>query len=105
MQSSDHARPHACLPTSGCLVRPPSAASCLCRAHAAPHLQSPARPQVRLEGPANLWSLQALAARRSQLYSDHAAAAVAAYLRASGRSAACRIAWNDTAVTQQWSLA
>lgn len=60
---------------------------------------------MRLEGPANLWSLQALAARRSQLYSDHAAAAVAAYLRASGRSAACRIAWNDTAVTQQWSLA
>jgi hypothetical protein len=59
---------------------------------------------VRLEGPANLWSLQALAARRSRLYSDHAAAAIAAYLRASGTSSACKLAWNDTTVTQHWTL-
>ncbi|KAL4428540.1 hypothetical protein ABPG75_002629 [Micractinium tetrahymenae] len=59
---------------------------------------------VRQEGPANLWSLQALAARRSSVYSQHDAAAVAAFLRASGRSAICRLSWTDTAVTQQWSL-
>lgn len=97
---------------------------------------------VKLEGPANLWSLQvglgaactlrleaaaagllhaaqlhtmldaphahpaqALAARRSTVYSQHDAAAVAAFLRASGRSSSCRLAWSDTAVVQQWTLA
>ncbi|EFN55426.1 hypothetical protein CHLNCDRAFT_134590 [Chlorella variabilis] len=59
---------------------------------------------VRLDGPANLWSLQALAARRSSVYQQHDAAAVAAFLRASGRSSSCRLAWSDTAVTQEWSL-
>lgn len=60
---------------------------------------------VRLEGPANLWSLQALAARRSSVYSQHDAAVVAAFLRASGISSTCRLSWNDTAVQQQWTLA
>lgn len=101
---------------------------------------------VKLEGPANLWSLQvggwrqrvlgphaptcsccclrlgtsrhacrltlplpaclqALASRRSSLFSQHDAAAVAAFLRASGRSSTCRLSWSDTAVVQQWSLA
>ncbi|KAI7836094.1 hypothetical protein COHA_010022 [Chlorella ohadii] len=60
---------------------------------------------VKLEGPANLWSLQALAARRSTLYNQHDAAAVAAFLRASGRSSTCRLAWSDTGVVQQWTVA
>lgn len=49
-------------------------------------------------------ALQALAARRSSVYQQHDAAAVAAFLRASGRSSSCRLAWSDTAVTQEWSL-
>lgn len=108
--------------------------------------------EVKLEGPANLWSLQvgaaqggqgaplrvqrrpraagcsglpcqtaclagrptpspcrpppsqALAARRSSLYNDHCAAAIAAFLRASGRGSACRLAWSDTGVAQRWTL-
>lgn len=60
--------------------------------------------EVKLEGPANLWSLQALAARRSSIYNDHAAAAIAAFLRASGRSSSCRLSWSDTGVSQQWTL-
>ena len=59
---------------------------------------------VRLEGPANLWGLQGLAARRSSIYNQHDALAVGAFLRASGRGSTCRLAWNDTAVTQQWTL-
>lgn len=47
---------------------------------------------------------QALAARRSSVYSQHDAAAVGAFLRASGRGATCRLSWSDTAVTQQWVL-
>ncbi|KAI3428408.1 hypothetical protein D9Q98_007235 [Chlorella vulgaris] len=56
------------------------------------------------QGPANLWSLQALAARRSLVYQQPDAAAVAAFLRASGRSSTCRLTWTDTAVTQEWNL-
>ena len=59
---------------------------------------------VRLEGPANLWGLQGLAARRSSIYNQHDALAVGAFLRASGRGSTCRLSWNDTAVTQQWTL-
>ncbi len=50
-------------------------------------------------------ALQALAARRSTLYNQHDAAAVAAFLRASGRSSTCRLAWSDTGVVQQWTVA
>ena len=69
-----------------------------------PAAAGPTTFTVRLEGPANLWSLQALAAQRSSLYTQHDAATVAAFLRASGRGSTCRLAWTDTAVTQQWSL-
>lgn len=61
--------------------------------------------EVRLEGAANLWSLQALASRRSNLYNVHDAATVAAYLRACGLSSTCRLSWTDTSVVQAWSVA
>ncbi len=48
--------------------------------------------------------LQALAARRSLVYNQPDAAAVAAFLRASGRSSTCRLSWSDTTVTQKWTL-
>ncbi len=48
--------------------------------------------------------VQALAARRSLVYQQPDAAAVAAFLRASGRSSTCRLTWTDTAVTQEWNL-
>lgn len=60
---------------------------------------------VRSEGSANLWSLQALASRRSAVYNVHDAATVAAYLRACGLSSTCRLSWTDTSVVQAWSVA
>lgn len=59
---------------------------------------------VRLEGPANLWSLQMLAARRSPLAPAHSAMASGALLRAGGVSARCRVTWSDTAVIDRWTV-
>jgi hypothetical protein len=59
--------------------------------------------KVRLEGPANLWSLQALYSRQS-LLSAFDAMAFEAYLRASGWSGSYQLSWSDTAVTEVWSV-
>ncbi|GAB4822963.1 hypothetical protein N2152v2_010009 [Parachlorella kessleri] len=60
---------------------------------------------VKMEGPANLWSLQSLASRRSLVYNAYDALAVAAYLRASGRTPTYKLAWTDTAITERWTVA
>ena len=59
---------------------------------------------IRIEGPATLWGMQALAARRAPLITSHDALAVGAWLRASGRSAVCTLSWTDAAVSQVWEV-
>lgn len=46
-----------------------------------------------------------LASARSPLLSCHDALATLAYLRASGRSATCRLELRDSAVVQEWQVA
>lgn len=59
---------------------------------------------VKLDGPCTLWALQSIASRRSNLYPVYDALTVAAFLRASGRSAACSFAWSSTGVTEEWTV-
>ena len=49
--------------------------------------------------------VQSLASRRSLVYNAYDALAVAAFLRASGRTPTYKLAWTDTAITEQWTVA
>jgi hypothetical protein len=60
---------------------------------------------VVLKGPATLWALQGVAAKRGTLYPAHDVLAIAALLRGSGRRMMeCKVAWTDTTVTEKWTL-
>jgi hypothetical protein len=52
--------------------------------------------QVKIEGSATQWGVQALASRRAPLLSDFAALAVGGYLLASNRKASHKLRCSDT---------
>lgn len=56
---------------------------------------------IRLDGPATLWALQSMAARRAELYPVYTGLASAGFLRACGRQASCSFAWTESTVTER----
>jgi hypothetical protein len=60
--------------------------------------------KVTLTGPANLWALQSVNSKRGTLFPVYDAFTIAAFLRASGRSATCSFSWTNTTVTEEWNV-
>jgi hypothetical protein len=60
--------------------------------------------QVKMEGSATQWGVQALASRRALLLSDFAALAVGGYLLASNRKASHKVRYSDTSTEQLWTI-
>lgn len=60
--------------------------------------------QIKLDGPANLWGMAALANQGSNLHTAYSALAVDGYLRASGVEAHYTVDHTPTAVTHNWTL-
>lgn len=60
--------------------------------------------RVTMQGPANLWGLGALGARRSLVTNAFDAMVIDAWLRASGRSATHTVRTTDTGFVEDWTL-
>lgn len=59
---------------------------------------------VRFQGPCNLWGIQRLGSIRAPLVNAMDAMTVAAFLRASGRSATYTLEATDAGVEAQWEV-
>jgi hypothetical protein len=60
--------------------------------------------KISLTGPATLWALQSINSERGNLFPVYDAFTIAAFLRASGKSSTCAFSWNDTTVTEEWTV-
>lgn len=59
---------------------------------------------VKITGPATLWGLGALASQRALIANTHDVMAVAAYLRASGRSSTRQLELTDAGYVERWQV-
>jgi hypothetical protein len=59
---------------------------------------------VQIVGPATLWGLGALASQRALIANTHDAMAVAAYLRASGRSSSRELELTNSGYLERWEV-
>lgn len=62
------------------------------------------RFKVRIEGPATLWGVRALASRRAFILTDFEAMAIGGFLRASNRTCSYKSGYTDTSFVQLWTV-
>jgi hypothetical protein len=59
---------------------------------------------VRLDAPCNFWGIQRLGSQRAPLVNAMDAMTLAAFLRASGRTASYTLETTDIGVQEQWNI-